>query len=118
MSSREHYGITANDIPSLVRELNFAFARIADRMDKIEGVRGTSTIESNLDLQSNKIVDVSEGTDNTDGATKGQLIGTGPTFDTLTVTNNVTVGGDLTSTGDIKVEDENETLIHSFEVGS
>ena len=111
MSSGEHYTITANSIPEMVRSLNFTLARLADRMDKIEGVRGTSTIESDLDMQSNKITDVSAGQESTDVSIVDQLVGSGPTFSGLTLT------GDMATTGDIKVVDSNGTVIHSFEVG-
>jgi len=39
-------------------DLNFALTRIADRLDKIEGVRGGSSIESDLDMNDNTINNV------------------------------------------------------------
>ena len=108
MPSREHYTVQGATVPELVRTLNFILARLADRIDKMEGVRGTSTIESNLDMQSNRITDVAAGTDNADASIVSQLVDSGPTFSGLTLT------GDMVTTGSIKVVDSNGTVIHQF----
>ncbi|MGB0717977.1 MAG: hypothetical protein ACPGO7_01465 [Alphaproteobacteria bacterium] len=120
MSSREHYTISAMSIQELTTQLNFALARIADRVDKLEGVRGNPTFESDIDLQTNKITDMSSGTASTDGVRLDQLSDQGldttdgPTFASLTVLGDLVVGDD-TSIGDyIFIQDTNGTVIHQF----
>ena len=49
--TRDSYLLSARSVPELVRELNFTFQRIADRLDKIEGIRGSASIENDLSLQ-------------------------------------------------------------------
>ena len=49
--TRDSYLLSARTVPELVRELNFTFQRIADRLDKIEGIRGSASIENDLSLQ-------------------------------------------------------------------
>jgi hypothetical protein len=48
VASREQYRLTPSDLPQLVNQLNFILSRIQDRLDQIEGVRGTSTIAESL----------------------------------------------------------------------
>lgn len=55
-ASREHYQLSATDVIALRTELNFILARIADRFDRIEGIRGTSTIENTLQIGSENVV--------------------------------------------------------------
>jgi hypothetical protein len=50
MATREHYSLTASTVPELVTQLNFILARIQDRLDKIEGVRGTSSITTAMQV--------------------------------------------------------------------
>ena len=102
MSTKDGYRVPeAQDVPSLVRSLNFIFQSLADRMDKIEGVRGTSTVLSDFDLSGNALLNVG----NFD-----QYLGTGdtPTF------GGLTIGGDLAITGLFKIEDSNGTVIHQM----
>lgn len=120
MASREHYTVSGNSIPELQRQINFILARLADRMDKIEGVRGTATIASNLDMSANKVVDVAQGTSGSDALRVDQLYdqglntSDGPTFSSLTVLGDLIVGDDM-SVGDyVFIRDENGTIIHSF----
>lgn len=40
MPLRERYMVTAHDLESLKTELNFQLQSIADRLDRIEGIRG------------------------------------------------------------------------------
>jgi hypothetical protein len=47
--------IAAQTAPDLARELNFIFQRIADRLDKIEGIRGDASIESPLSVTGGKV---------------------------------------------------------------
>ena len=49
--TRDSYLLSARSVPELVRELNFTFQRIVDRLDKIEGIRGSANIENDLSLQ-------------------------------------------------------------------
>lgn len=44
--TREVYLITGNDLESVKRQLNGFLARLADRVDKLEGLRGELETES------------------------------------------------------------------------
>ena len=48
-------------IPSGSAELNFILARIADRLDKIEGIRGDPQIEEKLEITETAVVDDDDG---------------------------------------------------------
>lgn len=121
--TRDSYRVTGRTVEELQRELNFLLQRMADRMDKIEGIRGTPSMEAALDMNSNKITELAPGTDDTDAlnAEQADLTGSSPTFSSVTVTNEATVGTtlsvgtDLTVGGDIRVYDDDDTLIHSME---
>lgn len=80
--------------------------RIADRLDKIEGVRGTSTVESNLDLTGNSLVNVGNFDQNLGTEDEPQFGG-------------LIIDGDLAVTGIIdgnviRIVDTNSTVIHEF----
>lgn len=44
-------------IPGGSAELNFVLARIADRLDKLEGIRGDAKIESGLEVGPVEVLD-------------------------------------------------------------
>jgi len=48
--SKEVYSISATDITQLRDDLNFILQRIADRLDKAEGLRGNAVIKDQLDI--------------------------------------------------------------------
>lgn len=48
-------------VPSLSPEVNFVLARIADRLDKIEGLRGDPQIEEKLEIVETALVDDDNG---------------------------------------------------------
>lgn len=48
-------------VPGGSHELNFVLARIADRLDKIEGIRGESEIEGGLSLPEVGTIDDDDG---------------------------------------------------------
>lgn len=109
--SRDNYIITGRSVDEVVRELNFFLQRMADRMDKIEGIRGTSSIESNLDMNSNRIVEVAAALNDDEAVNKSQadLTGNSPTFNSVTSDTDVSVGGN------VFVYDSDDELIHSME---
>ena len=49
--TKESYTLMADDVPALVRSLNFMLARIADRLDALEGHRDRPTLYQNPKLQ-------------------------------------------------------------------
>lgn len=61
------------------QELNFVLQLLADRLDELEGRRGTPTFKGNVVMDGNRITDVGSPTDSTDAEIKGSL-------DTLTST--------------------------------
>lgn len=50
MPTRDSYLLTASTLPELVTQLNFYLARIADRLDKLEGIRGSTDIATGGDV--------------------------------------------------------------------
>lgn len=108
--TRDNYQVTGQTVEEVKRSLNFLLQRIGDRMDKIEGIRGTSSIESDLDMNSNRVTDVAAGSATSDAARVGDLLSLPPTF------NGATLTGDLEVTdADIFVYDADGNLIHSLE---
>ena len=101
MSSREGYRISGNTLEELKLNINFFLQSIANRLDKIEGIRGTSTVESNLDLSGNNLVNVGNFDQNLGTEDNPQFGG-------------LTIDGDLSVTGLIKIEDVNGTVIHQL----
>lgn len=101
--TRDNYQIAGQTLDEVTRTLNFILQRMADRMDKIEGIRGTSSIESDLDMNQNRVTDVAAGTVSTDAARRSDLTPTSPTFT------------DVTVEGDLEVKDANGVVIHSME---
>lgn len=113
--SRDNYQVSGQTLDELTRNLNFLLQRLADRIDKIEGIRGTSSIESNLDMNQNTITELGSGAEDTDAARIADLTSANPEFATVTTTGNADIGGDVSIGGDIEVFDENDQLIHSME---
>lgn len=66
--SRDNYQVSGRTAAELVTSLNFKLQRLGDRMDRIEGIRGTASIESNLDMNNNVIQEVGSGTVTDDAA--------------------------------------------------
>jgi hypothetical protein len=56
-----------------VDEINFQLAQIADRMDQMEGFRGTPKFEANIDFNTLKGINVDSGTEDTDLPNVGQV---------------------------------------------
>jgi hypothetical protein len=119
--TRDNYQITGHSVDEVVRNLNFMLQRLADRMDKIEGIRGTSSIESDLEMNSNRIREVASPVDDTDAARLDDLLTEPLTVSRLTVTgvtnlqDATTIDADTTVNGDVFVYGEDGLLIHSLE---
>jgi len=101
--TRDNYQIVGNSLDEIKLDLNFKLQRLADRIDKIEGIRGTASIESTLDMNANTITDVGAGSSSGDAARVGDLTGINPTFDSLTLSVA------------LYLYDANGTLIHSIQ---
>ena len=49
MQTKELYQISAiADLPTMIQQANFIFARLSDRLDQLEGVRGVTTFEGGI----------------------------------------------------------------------
>lgn len=101
--AKDSYRVTGQTVPELTRELNFLLQRMADRMDRMEGIRGTASIESDLEMNANRVRDIGAGSVSTDGARLGDLEADSLDF------------GNVNLSGDLKVYDEDDNLIHSLE---
>ena len=121
--TRDSYLVTGSTPEEIKRNVNFLLQRLADRIDKLEGIRGTSSIESNLDMNQNRITDVAEAVDGSDSLTKAQadLTGSAPTFAQLAVIDLLTVLGTVRAfeaisafNAAIAFYDADNNLIHSF----
>lgn len=110
-ASKEGYRIAAADLPTLSLQLNFHLSSIANRLDQIEGWRGTSTINSNLDLTQNSLINVGNFDQNLGTADA-------PVFGGMTIDGDVEITGTTittTSQADIfQVTDSNGTVIHQM----
>src|SRR2546421_9022384 len=107
--AKDNYQVNGATVPDLTRNLNFLLQRIADRMDQIEGIRGTASIKSDLDMNLNRVTQVAPPTSNSDAARAADLLVIPPTFP------GATFPGDLSIHADIKVYDSDGNLIHSLE---
>lgn len=99
--ARDNYNISGSTVEELKRPLNFLLQRLADRMDRIEGIRGTATMDSDLDMNGHRAIDLGPPTDGTDSARSADL----PTFDQgLAITGTVEVDGALHVTGTVTLD--------------
>jgi carbonic anhydrase/acetyltransferase-like protein (isoleucine patch superfamily) len=101
--TRDSYLLTARTVDELARNLNFLLQRFADRIDRIEGIRGTASIESDLDMNSNRLTEVGAASDESDALILSQATGSSPTFTSLTVTFSVTMGANAVIGGDARI---------------
>lgn len=115
--SRDSYIIAGKTVEELSRNLTFLLQRFADRMDKIEGIRGTASIESDLEMNENRVTEVADASADSDALNKSQadLTGSNPTFNSIMTTTSLTVGTDATVRGNAYVYDATGNLIHSLE---
>jgi hypothetical protein len=131
--TRDNYQVTGNTVPEILMSLNFLLQRFADRIDKLEGIRGTASIESNLDMNSNQITEVGTGevqddaarladlTDAVDEAIAAHVAQSDPhaqyarNADNETITGAWTHTSDVTVRADLKVQDPGNAVIHSME---
>ena len=110
--SRENYQITTTDPQGMLLRMNSIFSSMADRLDKIEGIRGGSNIESDLDMNDNTVKNVN-------------ITANDITANTLAV-EDITMTGDMFFTGtdagltygEISIEENiiTETVIVSSDV--
>lgn len=66
--ARQSYTLSSNNIA----ELNFILAQISNRLDELEGRRGTPRFKSNVDMGSNRITSVGNATGDNDALPKVQ----------------------------------------------
>ena len=65
-TTKENYQISATDLPGVVQRINFVLARIADRLDKVEGLRGefetkSGTFSEDITAKKDMIVQDADG---------------------------------------------------------
>lgn len=63
--ARRTYRVTSND----VTQINFVLGLLADRIDELEGRRGTPTFKSDVNMDSNRVTSVGNATTSTDAIT-------------------------------------------------
>lgn len=107
--TRDNYSVSGNTVEELKRSLHFMMQRFADRMDKIEGIRGTASIESDLEMNDNAVKEVGAGAADSDAARLGDLLEEPLTLSQLTVTGNsslttLEISGDTETEGDVQVD--------------
>lgn len=66
-----------------LEELNFMLAQLGDRLDELEGRRGTPKFRSNVDMGLNRVTQMQSGSSATDGATVIQIDTVSTDLDTL-----------------------------------
>ena len=67
--SVQFYNITGSTLEDVMRSLQFHLTNIGDRLDRIEGIRGTANIQSALTMNTNKVTGLADGEDDQDAAT-------------------------------------------------
>lgn len=94
--SQRTYIVTGESLPEVKESFNFHLQDLADRLDKIEGWRGGSSIESDLDMNDQTI-------NNVDIAATGITADTGTITDLTATTlaiDDITMTGDMFFTGE------------------
>lgn len=115
--TRDNYQLTGGTVEELKRSLNFLLQRFADRMDKIEGIRGSPKMEASLNMSDNRITSLADPISAADAVSLDDLT---QGIDAI-VSDSVQVTGawlfsEVTSfEASIRVYDANGELIHSFE---
>jgi hypothetical protein len=71
MAIKETYRISTNS----TREINNVLSFIADRLDRLEGWRGTPEFQADVSLEGNQLTEVAEGVLDDDGVSFSQLDG-------------------------------------------
>lgn len=66
-----------------LEELNFMLGQLGDRLDELEGRRGTPKFKSNVDMGLNRVTQMRSGSVATDGATVVQIDGVEAVLDNL-----------------------------------
>lgn len=126
--ARDNYQVTGQTVAELVTSLNFLFQRFADRMDRIEGIRGTASIESMLDMNNNLVTEVAGGSLDDDAARLADLTEAialhvaapdphpqyAQNSQVETISGAWTFSADVTVRAAVKVYDASNNLIHSF----
>lgn len=118
--TRDNYQVTGTTVEEIKRSLNFILQRFADRIDKMEGIRGTASIESDLEMNDNAVREVGAGSEDDDAARLIDLLTEPLSLSELTVSGetfltSLETEGDAEINGDIFVYDSDGNLIHSME---
>jgi hypothetical protein len=125
--TRDNYRVTGNTTTEIVASMNFLLQRIADRLDRMEGIRGTASIESDLDMNDNFVTEVGGTSLGSDGATLTVVreeVEAGvasheaegdPHPGYAQNAAQETITQDWSFKADVKVYDASDNLIHSLE---
>ncbi len=68
------YVVSGNDIDGVRRGVNAALAQISDRLDEIEGYRGTPTFQRDISLRGNRITNVAASRDDDDAVKRTEIM--------------------------------------------
>lgn len=115
--TRDNYQLTGSTVEEVKRSLNFLLQRFADRMDKIEGIRGSPKMEASLNMSNNRITALADPVSGADAVSLDDLT---EGVDSI-IADNIQVTGswlfsDVTRfEAPIRVYDADGVLIHSFE---
>ena len=119
MSTAQFYIASGANLEELKHLLNFHLQNISDRLDKIEGIRGEASIESDLDMNDNTIknVDITATDLTADTATIADLTATELAATVATFSGHIFFRGTESGLvyGEISVEENTatETVITS-----
>ncbi len=113
--TRDNYHVTGSTPAEIVRSLNFLLARLADRMDKIEGIRGQPSIEANLTMNNSVIENVGVGEVNSDAARLDDIDDFASLIEDEIVIGEWQFTEDTSFNGNVYVFDDDGYLIHSLE---
>lgn len=137
MGGRQVYALHNTDLTALIRDLNFHFQDITNRLDAIEGRRGQPAIYNDLNMNNNYINSVAGPAGEDDAVPKSYLVNLTTTKITVTGTSvfggaaafgaavtmadTLTLAGAATFNGSVKIvnaaftwEDVDGVVIHEF----
>ncbi len=97
--------------------LQFILNSISDRLDKMEGWRGDPEFQADVNLNDNKLTHVGAGSDDSDGARRDELLGSSPTFTSVTMGTAVINSSGVMTAGTVPLARMQRTEVSSKNSG-
>ena len=102
-----------------VNDINFVLALLTDRLDELEGRRGTPTFKSNVNMDSNRITSVGDASNAADAISLGGAINAASSAATSAVSPiSATISAAQNWITYQRIVDTNGTILHAFNATS